>query len=220
MIKATPGKDGIWIERLTEEPLAKRPALFLDRDGVLVEEVGYLHRVADVRLLPDIAELLQVGAAVGWALVLVTNQSGIGRGLYGWEDFAQTQTRLLELLAAEGVRLDMVLACPFHAEGQGTFRYLDHPFRKPAPGMLLKAAELLNLELSRSWIVGDQITDLLAGKAAGLEGGILVGTGHGAAHLSAAQALAHPDYSVRVAPDAGAAADLLRSITKSAPARR
>lgn len=220
MIRETPGADGIWIEQLTPTPLARRPGLFLDRDGVLVAEVGYLHRPEEVTVLPGAVDLLRFAVAAQWALVLVTNQSGIGRGLYGWADFAQTQARMMALLAAKGVQLDLVLACPFHPAGQGHFQHAQHPFRKPAPAMLLTAAALLNIDLADSWIVGDQITDLQAGKAAGLKGGILVTTGHGADHSAAAQALCQDSYLTKVVADAGAAAVFFRSITKNAAANR
>lgn len=167
--------DGIWIGPDPAAGAAPRPALFLDRDGVLVEDVPYLHQPAEVKLMAGAAALLQAAAAVGWWRVLVTNQSGIGRGFYGWKAFAATQQEIDRQLAAEGAALDLVVACPYHAEAQGSFRVADHPDRKPNPGMLLKAARRLPISLERSAIVGDRASDLEAGKRAGLAAGLLLG---------------------------------------------
>ncbi len=187
-----------------------RPALFLDRDGVLVEEIGYLHEAEKARLLPGAARLLAWPRARGWASVVVTNQSGIGRGYFDWRDFAVTQARIDALLAKEGAGSDLLLACPYLPAGQGHYR-VDHPTRKPRPGMLLRAAELLRLDLSRSWIVGDRASDLAAGRAAGLAGGILLASGYGglAAQSAAAIALGRPGFRVLKARDPDEARGLL-----------
>ncbi|GAB5467988.1 MAG: hypothetical protein Kilf2KO_10180 [Rhodospirillales bacterium] len=187
----------------------RRPALFLDRDGVLVEECGYLHDPEDARLLPGAAGLLSWPGGRGWAAVIVTNQSGIGRGLYDWPAFAATQARIEALLATRGARPDLVLACPYVAAGLGQWRVADHPARKPRPGMLLRAADLLNLDLAASWIVGDRASDLAAGRAAGLAGGILLASGYGKTQASAALALARPGYRVLRAGDGEEARALL-----------
>jgi D-glycero-D-manno-heptose 1,7-bisphosphate phosphatase len=196
-----PLSDGIWLaapggaSAVAEEP--GRPALFLDRDGLLVEEVGYLHRPQDVRLLPGAAALLVAAERAGWRRVVVTNQSGIGRGRYGWEDFAATQARIEALLAEAGAGLDLVVACPFHAEARPPWQAADHPCRKPRPGMLLLAAERLGLDRRRSWILGDQASDMAAGRAAGLAGGGHLATGHGAAERPAALREASEGFAVR-----------------------
>ena len=192
--------DGIWLAApgalSPPAPTAGGPALFLDRDGLLVEEVGYLHRPADVRLQPGVAPLLRRAAAAGWARVVVTNQSGIGRGLYGWAEFAATQVQIEALLAAEGAALDLVAACPFHPQARPPWRAAEHPCRKPRPGMLLLAAERLGLDLARSWILGDQASDMAAGRAAGLAGGGHLATGHGLAERGKALREARPGYRV------------------------
>lgn len=194
--------DGLWLAGPGgRPPLPARqgePALFLDRDGLLVEEVGYLHRPEAVRLLPGAGALLAAAAAAGWARVLVTNQSGIGRGYYDWAAFAATQARLEELLAADGGSLDLVVGCPFHAEGRPPYDRADHPDRKPAPGMLLKAAKLLGCDLARSWILGDQASDMAAGRAAGLAGGLFVLTGHATRVGEREKALAEAGAGYRV----------------------
>jgi D-glycero-D-manno-heptose 1,7-bisphosphate phosphatase len=167
-----------------------RPALFLDRDGVLVEETGYLHRAEEVRLIPGATAAVAAAARAGLPVVLITNQAGIGRGYYGWAEFQAVQEKIAADLAAGGGAFDMVLACPFHAAGQPPYRHPDHPCRKPRPGMILRAAEMLGLDLAGSWVVGDRAIDLEAGRAAGLAGGVHVLTGHGAAERGAALELA------------------------------
>jgi len=194
----------------------RRPALFLDRDGVVVEETGYLSEPEQARLLPGAASLLLWAAGRGWSPVVVTNQSGIGRGRYGWPAFARTQARIDALLAAEGARTELVVACPFVAAGRGRYRRTDHPARKPRPGMLLRAAEILNLDLRRSWILGDRASDLEAGRAAGLAGGILLASGYGAEprQRSAAGALGGSGYRALAAADAGEALVLLTALAQ------
>jgi D-glycero-D-manno-heptose 1,7-bisphosphate phosphatase len=193
--------DGIWCRMADPTGMARlagRPALFLDRDGVVVEEAHFLHRPEDVRLVPGAAPLIALARRRGIAVVLATNQSGIARGLFGWEDFAATQCRIEALLAAEQAALDMVLACPFHPEGKPPHRG-EHPCRKPQPGMLLRAAERLGIDLAASWAVGDRARDLEAGRSAGCAGGLHVLTGYGSAERGSAAGLATPAFEVRLA---------------------
>lgn len=207
--------EGIWVEVLRpdpEPPVRGRPALFLDRDGVLVEEVGYLHRPEDVRLIPGAARAVAAANRAGVAVVVLTNQSGIGRGLYGWAEFAATQARIVDALGAEGAALDMVVACPFHPQGRPPYRHPDHPCRKPRPGMLLRAGARLKLELARSWIVGDRASDLEAGRAAGLAGGLHVLTGYGARERAAARALETAGFRVLSGHSVEAVHGLLASL--------
>ncbi|MEX2629773.1 MAG: HAD-IIIA family hydrolase [Tistlia sp.] len=209
--------DGLWCERRRLREPGSRPAsgraLFLDRDGVVVEEVGYLHRPAEVRVAPGAAALCRAARAAGWAVVLVSNQSGVGRGRYGWPAFAATQAEIERQLAAAGAPepFDLVLACPHHPEGLGRYRHPDHPARKPNPGMLLRAGALLALEPAAGWIVGDRALDLEAGRRAGLAGGLHVLTGHGAAAGERARALdlAAPGFRVLTADDLIGAAERL-----------
>lgn len=204
------GADGIWaqvLDRAAAPGPATRAALFLDRDGVLVEEVGFLHRPADVRLVPGAAGVIAAANRAGVPVVVPTNQSGIGRGLYGWAEFAATQARILAELARAGAAVDMVLACPFHAEAEPPYRHPDHPCRKPRPGMLLRAAERLRLDLARSWIVGDRVADLEAGRAAGLAGGLHVLTGHGQGERERVIGLGSEGFKVRLGDTIAAALD-------------
>lgn len=196
------GPDGLWCERRRTGRTPPR-ALFLDRDGVLVEEVGYLHRPEEVRLAPGAAALCRAARDSGWALVLVTNQSGIGRGRYGWPEFAATQAEIERRLAAGGAPepFDLVLACPHHPEAAPPYRHADPPGRKPNPGMLLRGLALLGLEAADSWVVGDRALDLEAGRRAGLAGGLHVLTGHGAdpGERERALALGRGDFRVLLA---------------------
>jgi D-glycero-D-manno-heptose 1,7-bisphosphate phosphatase len=199
--------DGIWCRGADPPGAARgegRPALFLDRDGVVVEEVHFLHRPEDVRLVPGAAAVLALARREGIAVVLATNQSGIARGLFGWAEFAATQDRVEEMLAAEGASFDLVLACPFHPDGEPPYRG-EHPCRKPRPGMLLRAAERLVLDLAASWAVGDRARDLAAGRTAGCAGGLHVATGYGRAEREAAAALATADFEVRLGETVAAA---------------
>ena len=196
------GDDGIWCQALSQSGpgvSGSRPALFLDRDGVIVEEVPYLHRPEDIRFVPGAAETIAAANQAGLPVVVVTNQSGIGRGLYGWAEFAATQERILEQLRAAGAMPDLVLACPYHPEGKPPYRHADHPDRKPRPGMLLRAAEKLDLDLGRSWIVGDRAVDMEAGRAADLAGALHVLTGHGNVDRAAVAGLATEGYEVLLA---------------------
>lgn len=192
-------QDGIWLQ-ITQpeaaERLHGRPGLFLDRDGVLVEDVGYLCRPADLRPIVGAAEAVMAANRRNIAVVVVTNQSGIGRGYYGWEDFAATQERLGAILAGRGAWIDITIACPHHPEGEQPYRHPAHPCRKPRPGMVLRALNRLVLDKGRSWIVGDRVHDIEAGRRAGLAGGLHVETGNGARERGAVEALAGPAFQV------------------------
>jgi len=176
----TVGDDGVWVQCLNRgQGDAPRPTLFLDRDGVILEETHYLCTVEDTRLMPGAAETIAQANALCLPVVVVTNQSGIGRGKYGWAEFAAVQEKMLDDLADLGAFVNAVMACPFHDDAKAPWNVTDHPDRKPNPGMLLRAGALLAIDYARSWIVGDHATDLAAGKAAGLAGGLHVWCGHG-----------------------------------------
>ena len=204
-------EDGLWCQARPEaaEVFRGRAALFLDRDGVIVEEIGYLHRPDDVRLVPGAARAIAAANRVPLPVAVISNQSGIGRGLYGWQAFHETQERIAEELAGAGGALDMVLACPFHPEAQPPYRHPAHPCRKPRPGMILRAAERFGLDLSRSWVVGDRALDLEAGRAAGLAGGLHVLTGYGTGERSGAGGLASARFRVVLAESLADAPALL-----------
>lgn len=156
-----------------------RPAIFLDRDGCVIELGDYLHKPSDVRLIDGAAQTIGEWNRRGIPVVIVTNQSGIGRGYYDWDAFIETQTEVDRQLAAGGAQVDAVVACPFHADALPPHRHPNHPARKPNPGMLNLAADRLRLDLAKSWIVGDSLSDMLLVASAGLIGGIHVKTGYG-----------------------------------------
>jgi D-glycero-D-manno-heptose 1,7-bisphosphate phosphatase len=144
------------------------PALFLDRDGVINHETDYLYRIADVRWVDGIFPLCSTAQQLGYKLVVITNQSGIARGLYTEADFHILMDWMRSQFLARGITLDAVYFCPYHpAHGVGDYRR-EHPDRKPAPGMLLRAAHDLSLDLTRSVLVGDRCSDIAAAHAAGL----------------------------------------------------
>jgi D-glycero-D-manno-heptose 1,7-bisphosphate phosphatase len=160
---------GLWIGALSDlAPFRGRPALFLDRDGTLNVDTGYPADPAGIELIPAIVPVVRAANAAGLATVIVTNQSGIARGYFGWAAFEAVNRRVVDLLAAEGARIDLVLACAYHEEGSGDLKAQDHPMRKPNPGMLRRAAEIGGFDLERSLIVGDKETDIEAGRGAGL----------------------------------------------------
>ncbi|MBS0657811.1 MAG: HAD family hydrolase [Verrucomicrobia bacterium] len=156
-----------------------RPAVFLDRDGTIIEDANYLADPVGVRLIPGALDALRQLAGAGFALIVVTNQSGIGRGYFAESDYHRVAARMTELLDP-----GLILAtyfCPDHP-GQPSTR------RKPAPGMLLEAAAEHGLELARSFMIGDRRGDIEAGRAAGCAASILVRTGIGESEAAGAGA--------------------------------
>ena len=146
-----------------------RRAAFLDRDGVLTRERGFVTAPSQVELLPGAAEGLAALRRAGWVTVIVTNQSGLGRGLFSETALGEIHATLAALLAAADpqARWDALKYCPHHpTEALPPYR-LACACRKPKPGMLLEAARELGIDLAASWMVGDAPRDLLAGKAAG-----------------------------------------------------
>jgi D,D-heptose 1,7-bisphosphate phosphatase len=154
----------------------RRPAVFLDRDGTLIEHVHYLADPAHVRLLPGAAEAVRRLREAGFACVLVTNQSAIARGLLTEDGLREIHREQARQLAEAGTELDAIYYCP-EAPASDDRTAVEHPDRKPGPGMLLRAAEEMGLDLARSWMVGDLISDALAGRNAGCKGSLLVRTG-------------------------------------------
>ena len=144
-----------------------RRAVFLDRDGTLVHARHYPSRPEDLVLYEGVGESLSALKAAGFALVLVTNQSGIARGLLTADDLDRMHGRLRRDLATTGAELDGIYACPHHPEGSVVEFAVPCSCRKPKPGMLLQAARDLRLDLSGSWFVGDILDDVEAGNRAG-----------------------------------------------------
>jgi D-glycero-D-manno-heptose 1,7-bisphosphate phosphatase len=149
-------------------------ALFLDRDGVVNEEVGYLHRPGEVRFVDGIFSLCKAAAGLGYRLIVVTNQAGIARGYYTEEDFEALMEFMRIELRAKGVELDAVYCCPFHPEhGVGKYKR-EHEDRKPGTGMLRRGAREFGVELTESVLVGDRCSDVGAANAAGLRQAFLI----------------------------------------------
>ena len=184
----------LWREIRTDCFPTDRSALFVDRDGTVIELVDYLADPAQIRLIGAAVTAIQKANRAGRAVVLVTNQSGVGRGYYGWDTFRAVQERMHDLLRAEGAVIDAVYACPHPPPDAGG--PTSSTYRKPAPGMLLQAAEDLKLDLSASRIVGDGTSDLAAGKAAGLSSGVLVASGYGEGEREKCAALHEDSFTV------------------------
>ena len=163
-------------------PEGTRPAAFLDRDGTLIEDPGYLHRPEEVRLLPGAAGAVARLNAAGYAVVVVTNQSGIARGLNDVAAYEAVQRRLADLLAGAGARLDGAYYCPLHPDYTGPCTC-----RKPGVRLFEEAARALGIDLRRSWFVGDKVSDVAPARALGGRG-ILIATGEGSAHAASARA--------------------------------
>ena len=155
-----------------------RPAIFLDRDGVLIEDGHYLGKADRVRLLPGAAEAVAALNRAGWPVVVVTNQSGVARGLFSYESVAEVHAHVAAQLATFGGRVAAFYFCPHHPEAEVAAFRAACDCRKPRPGMLLAAAADLGIDTARSWMVGDRVTDLEAGAAVGART-ILVRTGYG-----------------------------------------
>ncbi len=149
-------------------------ALFLDRDGIINRDIAYLYRIADVEWVDGIFELTAAAVRLGYKLVTVTNQAGIGRGLYTEADFHILMDWMREQFAARQTPLDAVYFSPWHPiHAQGDYKR-EHPDRKPGPGMILRAAQDLNLDLTQSILVGDRCSDIAAANAANLRQAFLL----------------------------------------------
>jgi D-glycero-D-manno-heptose 1,7-bisphosphate phosphatase len=154
-----------------------RPAVFLDRDGTLIEERSYITRPDQVKLLPGAAAAIRQLRQAGFACVVVTNQSAVGKGMITLADLGHIHVEMLRQLREAGTELDGLYSCPFSpSPTDSTKRF--HPDRKPAPGMLLRAAREIGLDLANSWMVGDRDSDVLAGRNAGCRESILIRTGY------------------------------------------
>ena len=158
----------------------KRPAVFIDRDGTISEEVGYVNHPSRYRVFPFAAEALSKLNSAGWLAVLVTNQAGVARGYFAEEMIGRVHALLAEELARGGARLDAVYYCPHHPSvGAEPYR-LDCDCRKPRPGLVTRAAADLGVDLARSWMVGDRYGDVELARNAGLRSAfVLSGYGRG-----------------------------------------
>jgi D-glycero-D-manno-heptose 1,7-bisphosphate phosphatase len=203
-----------------------KKAVFLDRDGTISEEIGYIHAkdLPRYALLPKSAEGIKRLKAAGWSVVVLTNQSGVARGYFPASQVDAVHAKMKALLAEQGAAVDAVYYCPHHPEpaapaDNGSLPNgrvagtpvaelcFDCDCRKPRAGLALKAAQELGLDLSQSWMVGDKNADLGLALSAGLKGGILVRTGYGAETLQKLQAKGQtPEH---IADDLAAVADFI-----------
>lgn len=176
----------------------KRPAIFLDRDGVVNENRSdYVKSWSEVEFLPGIFDALRRLAQADFAIVMITNQSAIGREIISYEQAMDINCQVVEVIRAQGGRIDSAYLCPHHPDD-------NCDCRKPQPGLLLQAAADLDLDLGRSYFVGDAMTDMQAAEAAGVKG-VLVLTGRGQEQMR--EASLDESLPWLVAPDLGAAVD-------------
>lgn len=157
------------------EPKVLQPAIFLDRDGTINVEKNYLYRFEDWVWTPGAKEAIKKFNQLGYRVVVVSNQAGIARGMYKSSDVDQLHSLLQRELACIGTTIDAFYYCPHHPDFSGNCLC-----RKPAPGMLVQASLDLNLDLARSWMIGDRLIDVQAGQAAGVQS-LMVRTGYGIA---------------------------------------
>lgn len=168
----------------------KQPAIFLDRDGVVIENCSnYVRSWADVELFPQALEALAAVRATPHRIVLVTNQSAVGRGIISREAAEAINEQLVDVIRRAGGRIDAVYMCP-HGPSDGC------DCRKPRPGLLLRAAADLNIDLPRSIMIGDALSDVEAGQAAGVGQSILLRTGRGRDQERLPAAAALPPFGV------------------------
>lgn len=161
-----------------------RRAVFLDRDGTIIEDVGYLSSVDQIDVYPWSVEALRLLSDAGLALVIVTNQAGVARGFFDEALVADTHARLLDTLADAGIHVEAVYYCPHHPEGALEAYRMACECRKPQPGMLHRAANDLGLDLGASYVVGDRWSDVELARAVGAVS-VLVRTGYGESALAA-----------------------------------
>ena len=164
---------GLWSEVLfLDNQLLGQPALFLDRDGTIVEEKEYLHEPKKVKLRANIVSLIKSCNLINIPVIEITNQSGIGKGYYDWNSFIKTEKQIRKILLSGEAKINMLCACAYHHAAKDKYKVADHSWRKPNPGMLLEAQKIFKIDMSKSWIIGDSFSDIQAGIKAGIKGGI------------------------------------------------
>ena len=168
----------------------KAKAVFLDRDGVINEERGYVHKADDFTLLPGVVAAIRQLRSNGFKVIVVTNQSGIARGFFDVAAVDNLHRHLHRILAAEGTQVDGIYYCPHHPDGTVTEFAVACDCRKPMPGLFLRAASELKLDLRASYLVGDKLSDIQAGRQADVKKTFLVRTGHPLSH----EAISYADY--------------------------
>ncbi len=158
--------------------MKKNIAVFLDRDGTINEEVGYLDSLDKLKIIPSAYEAIRLINLSGMKALVISNQAGVAKGFFTEEFVNLTHERLQADLLRMGASIDKFYYCPHHpTEGVGIY-LRECRCRKPSPGMLLRAAQELNIDLTRSYLIGDRFRDMEAGKKVGVRG-VLVKTGFG-----------------------------------------
>src|SRR4030042_980387 len=142
-------------------------AIFLNRGDTLIEDPGYISRPEQVKLLDGVDKTLIELKSMGYKLVVISNQSGVARGLVSEETLDEIHNRLKQLLAEKGASLDRIYYCPYHPDGVIEKYRKESDWRKPKPGMLLNAADEMEIDLGQSWMIGNSISDIEAGLKAG-----------------------------------------------------
>jgi mannose-1-phosphate guanylyltransferase len=193
------------------------PAVFLDRDGTIIKHVHHLRHPEHVELIPGVGPALGALQQAGYKLVVVTNQSVVGRGLLTFEGLEEVHRAVSAQLRSFGVRIDSFYSCPIVPKGSDRL-VVEHPDRKPGPGMILRAMHELGIDAAGSWMIGDALSDALAGRNAGCQGSILVRTGFGREHSRSGDL---PHFVDHVAEDLAEAAQwiLARRTHPAGPGR-
>jgi D-glycero-D-manno-heptose 1,7-bisphosphate phosphatase len=180
-------------------------ALFLDRDGVINIDHGYVYKINEFEFINGIFETVQLAIFLGYIPIIVTNQAGIGRGYYTERQFLNTCDWMIEKFSDKKIPIRAVYYCPFHPDGLPPYNIVNHPDRKPNPGMLIRAARDHDIDLSKSVLIGDQFSDHLCAKAAGVPD---IGA-FGSANFQPPATAALPDHA--------AAQNWLRKISSDEP---
>ena len=160
-----------WWVWLTSMNNNKQKVIFLDRDGVINKEVGYLHKIEDFEFIDGVFDACKQFQTLDYKIVIITNQSGIARGYYPEEDFHTVTKWMIEQFNAQNIDILDVFFCPHRPES-------NCECRKPRPGMLLEAQDKHNIDMGNSWMIGDKEADVAAANAAGINNTILVKSGH------------------------------------------
>ncbi len=148
-------------------------ALFLDRDGVINEDTGYVHAIEGYRFMDGIFQVCRDFKEAGYLIIIITNQSGVARGYFTEDDFYNLNNHMLRAFEAEGIEIDRVYSCFHHPDGKGEYRK-SCGCRKPEPGLFLQARDDFDIDMSASLMVGDRPSDIKASTAAGVETGFLI----------------------------------------------
>ena len=149
-------------------------ALFLDRDGIVNQDYGYVHKIEDFHFVDGIFELVRAANKFNLLVFVVTNQAGIGRGYYTETCFNELTNWMIEQFVQNKCHINDVYYCPYHpVHGIGNYR-CDHYDRKPNPGMILKLSEKYNVDVNKSWLIGDNLSDMLAGQTSGIRNNFLI----------------------------------------------